>query len=272
MTQPQDAANDLLMGGGIKSIAWKDNPVGYTVVGTIVDQPKAVQMTKWKAPGDQSPPELDFWPSGDAKMEIVVTIQTDLRDPANTLDDGKRKLHISPRMMPPVRDAVKRAGAPGLAMGGRIAVQRSGGTGETGSPFEFAADYAAPVVDPGSLLGPNGNGAATPAAQPAQQAAAVRARLRPAAALRPASGSTAAGTDAATGICPRHPGHPGEHCPAAARRRPQAVSGRPARRPAPGRPRRHGACSGRLLTAQFGPCPTSPGQGPAQTPPTHRDM
>jgi hypothetical protein len=82
MTQPQDAANELLMGGGIKSIAWKDNPVGYTVVGTIVDQPKAVkQMTKWKAPGDQH--RAGVLAVRRPMMEIVCTIQTDLRDPAN---------------------------------------------------------------------------------------------------------------------------------------------------------------------------------------------
>jgi len=153
MTTPLDTANNLLMSGGIKSIKWKDEPVGYTVVGTIVDQPKVEQMTKYEST------ELDFWPSGDPKMQIIVTLQTDMRDPSNANDDGKRQLHISPRMMKPVREAVQRVNAPGLAIGGRLAVRRTGGTGATGSPFEFAAEYATPAVDPGSLMG-NGNGAA----------------------------------------------------------------------------------------------------------------
>lgn len=166
MTQPQDA-NELLMSGGIKSIGWKEQNVGYTVVGTIVDQPKTAHMTKFESD------ELAYWPSGDPMMEIVCIIQTELRDPSNPYDDGKRKLHISPRMMAPVRTAVQKAGAPGIAIGGKIAVQRTGGTGTKGSPFEFAAEYAPPAVDPGSMLGGNGAPAATPAAQASPAPAAA---------------------------------------------------------------------------------------------------
>jgi hypothetical protein len=158
------------MGDGTKSIKWKDQPVGYTVIGTIIDQPKVEQMTDYH---DKT--KLLFWPSNDPMMQIVCTIQTDMRDPANAEDDGKRRLHIPPRMQKPVREAVQKTGAKGLAIGGRIAVQRTGGTGESGSPFEFAAEYAPPAVDPGSILGANGNGAA---AQPA--AAAVPQPAAPA--------------------------------------------------------------------------------------------
>jgi hypothetical protein len=167
VTQPQDAANALLMGGGTKSINWKENGVGYTVIGTIVDQPKVEQMTDYN---DKS--KLLNWPSGDPMMQIVCTIQTDLRDAANPEDDGKRKLHIPPRMQKPVREAIQKAGAKGLAIGGRVAVRRTGGTGESGSPFEFAAEYAPPAVDPGSLLSDNN---AAPATQPAQQAQPAQA-------------------------------------------------------------------------------------------------
>ncbi|MEU8329835.1 hypothetical protein [Micromonospora sp. NPDC048839] len=156
-----DAANALLMGGGIKSINWKDNPVGYTVVGSITETPKVEQMKKYNSD------ELDFWPSGDPKMQIIVTLQTDQRDPANADDDGKRRLHISPRMMTPVREAIQKIGAKGLEIGGRLAVRRIGGTGAVGDPYTFAAEYGAPTVDPGSLLG----GQAPTAAQPAAPAA-----------------------------------------------------------------------------------------------------
>jgi hypothetical protein len=164
-------ANDLLMGGGIKSVNWKDNPVGYTVMGTITDTPKVEQMKKYQSD------ELDFWPSGDPKMQIVVTLQTDQRDPANPHDDGKRRLHIPPRMMHPVREAVQRVGAKGLEIGGRLAVRRTGGTGATGDPYQFAAEYAAPAVDPGSLLG-----GSQPAPAPATPAAPMLAQPAPAAA------------------------------------------------------------------------------------------
>ncbi|MCX4468746.1 hypothetical protein OOK41_00170 [Micromonospora sp. NBC_01655] len=135
-------ANALLMGGGVKSVNWKDNPIGHTVIGTIAETPKVEQMKKFNSD------ELDFWPSGDPKMQIVVTLQTDQRDPANEQDDGKRRLHISPRMMSPVREAVQRIGAKGLEIGGRLAVRRVGGSGAVGDPYTFAAEYGAPAIDP----------------------------------------------------------------------------------------------------------------------------
>lgn len=182
MSQPQDA-NSLLMSGGIKSVKWKDNPVGHTVIGTIVDEPKVAQMTKFESD------ELDFWPSGDPKMQIIVTLQTELRDPADALDDGKRHLHISPRMMSPVREAVKRVGAAGLAIGGKLAVRRTGGTGATGSPFEFAAEYQQPAVDPGGLLA---------ASQPATPATAAPAQAAQGSLMTPVSAQPApAGVDPA---------------------------------------------------------------------------
>lgn len=162
-------ANDLLMGGGTKSVNWKDNPIGYTVIGAITETPKVEQMKKFQSD------ELDFWPSGDPKMQILVTLQTDQRDPANEQDDGKRRLHISPRMMGPVREAIQRVGAKGLEIGGRLAVRRIGGTGAVGDPYTFAAEYGAPTVDPGSLLAGAGKAAPEPAApmlaQPAGQPA-----------------------------------------------------------------------------------------------------
>jgi hypothetical protein len=173
MTTPTDAANQLLMGHGIKSIGWKDNPIGYTVLGTIIDTPQVKQMTQYEST------ELAFWKSGDPMMEIICTLQTELRDPTNPHDDGKRRLHIPPRMQPVVAAAVRKTGAPGLMTGGRIAVQRTGGTGATGSPFEFAAEYQPPAVDPGSMLGNGAQAqlAATPA-QPAPAAAAPPATIQ----------------------------------------------------------------------------------------------
>lgn len=183
-------ANDLLMGRGSKSVNWKDNPVGYTVIGTITTTPKVEQMTKFQST------ELDFWPSGDPKMQIVVTLQTEMRDPANADDDGLRKLHIQPRMMVPVREAIQRAGAKGLEIGGRLAVRRIGGTGATGDPFTFAAEYGAPTVDPGSLLG---GGQAAPATQAAPMLAqAVQPTYTPSSVVPGASNQQPAPSAAAS--------------------------------------------------------------------------
>lgn len=149
-------ANQLLMGSGIKSIKWRDHQIGHTVIGTICEPPKVEQMKKYQSD------ELDFWPSGDPKMQIIVVLQTELRDDAE--DDGRRRLYIEPRMMSAVRDAVKAAGAKGLEVGGRLAIRWVSGTGMgEGNARQFTAEYAAPVVDPGSLL----NGGSQPQQQQA---------------------------------------------------------------------------------------------------------
>jgi hypothetical protein len=138
-----NAANNLLMSGGIK--AAKFETMGDIVRGRIVDDPKVAQMKKFESE------ELDFWPSGDPKMQIIVTIATDQRtDPE---DDGHRHLYIVPRMMPAVREAVKAAGATGLAVGGTIAIQWTSGTGQgAGNAREYAAAYQPPVVAVGTPL------------------------------------------------------------------------------------------------------------------------
>lgn len=160
MTQPQQFpdANDLLMGSGVKSC--KFDTLGDTWVGTIIEQPKTQQMTKYQSS------ELDYWPSGDPKLQVVVTIQTDVREDAD--DDGKRKLFIIPRMRDVVREAVQKTGARGLAIGGRIAVRWVSGTGQgEGNPKVYAAQYEPPQVDPGDLLGTGQQGQAQASAPPA---------------------------------------------------------------------------------------------------------
>lgn len=160
-------ANELLMGSGAKSCKF-DN-LGDTWIGTIVDQPTAKQMTKYQST------ELDYWPSGDPKMQIVVPLQTDVRDPADPADNGRRVLFIPPRMMQPVRDAIVRAGAKGLTIGGRLAVRWASGSGQgEGNPKQYAAEYEPPQVDVGAMLG-NGQTPAQPTPPPAPAATAQAA-------------------------------------------------------------------------------------------------
>jgi hypothetical protein len=156
--------NDLLMGSGGKGA--KFETMGDTVVGTVADTPKKQQMKKWKST------ELDFWPSGDPKMQVIVTLQTDQRDPGNPQDDGKRVLFIPPRMQAPVREAVQRANAKGLQIGGRLAVRWVSGAGQVeGDPKVYAAEYAPPTVEVGGLINGGQTATTTPAPEPAPAAA-----------------------------------------------------------------------------------------------------
>jgi hypothetical protein len=170
-------ANELLMNSGAKSCKFEH--LGDTWIGTIVDQPTAKQMTKYQSD------ELDYWPSGDPKMQIVVTLQTEARDPANPADDGRRVLFIPPRMMTPVREAIVRSGAKGLAIGGRLAVKWVSGTGQgEGNPKQYAAEYEPPQVEMGSMLGGNGTEQTTAT----QSAPPPPATAQPATSPPPATG------------------------------------------------------------------------------------
>ena len=109
-------ANDLLMGGGVKSATFPDKQYGTTVGGLITRAPVTRQQTDYKTG------EPKFFPNGDPMMQIVVQVQTDLRDPAEPLDDGVRGLYLKAQMMQAVRDAVKAVGGKGLEVGGHLAV------------------------------------------------------------------------------------------------------------------------------------------------------
>ena len=112
-------ANDLLMGGGVKSATFPNGAYGHTVAGTITQPPTTSQQR------DFDSGELLTWSDGNPKMQIVVTLQTDQRDPSDPDDNGMRVLYIkaSSAMQRAVRDAVKASGAKGLEVGGVLAVR-----------------------------------------------------------------------------------------------------------------------------------------------------
>jgi hypothetical protein len=139
------SANDLIMGGGAPSVKWP--APGTKVIGEIVDT-ATTQQTDFKTG------ELKFWKDGNPKMQAVITLQTDERDPEVPDDDGKRRLFVSSwRMRDAIRDAIKTAGARHLEHGGKLAVQFTAiGDDEagTGNPPKFyAAQYKPPA--PGAV-------------------------------------------------------------------------------------------------------------------------
>jgi hypothetical protein len=137
-------ANDLLMGGGVKSAAFPDQQYGHTVGGAIIRPPQVRQQTDF----DSGKPK--FFDNGDPMMQIVVQVQTDLRDPADTSDDGVRAFYLKGQMQAAVRDAVREVGAKGLEVGGTLFVRylrdepNSRGRGK--DKKVYAAKYTAPAA------------------------------------------------------------------------------------------------------------------------------
>ncbi|MFG2618049.1 hypothetical protein ACGFXC_10515 [Streptomyces sp. NPDC048507] len=138
-------ADDFLMEGGVGSAKFLN--VGDDISGTISEKPFVQQQRDF----DTEKPA--FWDDGTPKKQVVVTLQTDLRDPADPDDDGRRRLYLRANMKKAVQQAVKAAGAKGLAEGGTLSVRYTGDGPKTNpkynAPKLYEAKYtppAAPVV------------------------------------------------------------------------------------------------------------------------------
>jgi len=163
MTTPQQSqqmpsADDFLMGGGGAPTAKFPTP-GTAVGGRITEKPTVEQQR------DISTGDKKFWSDGNPMMQLVVTVQTEERDPAIEEDDGRRRLFVKGQMKNAVADAVRAAGGRGLEVGGILTVTYShdGTPSQRGfnPPKQYSATYV--VAATVALNTPD------PAGQPQQQ-------------------------------------------------------------------------------------------------------
>ena len=175
-------ASDFLMGGGSASAFAKDDPVGTTVTGKIVS-------TEVRQQTDIEKGTPLTWDNGDPRMQLVVTLATDLRTDGD--DDGQRAIYVkgskavgSKSLHDAVRAAVQDAGAKGLEPGGTLTVQFIGTEPSKTRGFNdrklWAAKYVAPdkAAETGGFLGTTDTTQAAPSGppefyQPTQQAPAA---------------------------------------------------------------------------------------------------
>src|SRR5687768_5474607 len=94
-------ADDLIHGSGLPYC--KFNNVGDSVTGKVIkaDPRQAV---------DFKTGEPKFFKDNSPIMELVITLQTDLRDPTIEDDDGKRVLYAGNRMLKAIKAAVREHG------------------------------------------------------------------------------------------------------------------------------------------------------------------
>lgn len=144
-----DDVNDFLMGGGARAFPF-DN-LGDAVEGDIVSMTKRQQTSL-----DTGKPQ--YWDNGDAKMMVVVVLQTSLRK--DDEDDGLRSVYLrggnfdvasgkGTSSAQAVRDAVKRAGAAGIEVGAKLKLAWTGLAPKKGgfSPAKlYSASYRQPVA------------------------------------------------------------------------------------------------------------------------------
>jgi hypothetical protein len=137
-------ANSFLMGGGGAPTAKFPTP-GTTVGGRITEPPSLDQQRDIKTG------EKKFWSNGDPMMQLVVTVQTDTRDPAIEDDDGKRRIFVKGQMKNAVADAVRATGAKGLEVGGSLHVRythdgQAAGVGMS-PPKQYEARYVSAATN-----------------------------------------------------------------------------------------------------------------------------
>lgn len=158
------------LGGESNSFSF-DN-IGDHVAGYVLDLVERQQT-------DMDSGQPAEWDNGDPKMMSVVTLQTELRDPANPADDGKRTVALSgskkaesKSRMAAVVGAVKAAtGSTALGYKGRLTLQYVGDgvasrKGYT-APKQYQAWYEAPPMElqqPPEHAAPPAPPAAPPAA------------------------------------------------------------------------------------------------------------
>jgi hypothetical protein len=135
--------NALLMGGG--GMKWVAFPaMGEPVRMLIRAEPEQRQQRDY-----DDPSILLTWPDGNPRYEVVVEVDTDQRSDDIEDDQGIRALHIKGASMTgAIRDAVRKAKAPGLEVGGVLTVTWSGegvATGRGKPPKLYAATYKPPM-------------------------------------------------------------------------------------------------------------------------------
>jgi hypothetical protein len=133
-----DDVNNFLMGTGGRSASFKN--INDRVWGEIVHT-ELRQQTSF----EENTPL--FWDDGKPRMQLVVTLQTDLAEDED--DDGVRKIYAKGQMLQAIRKAIVKAGEKQIRSGGRLLVQyvsdaepkRKGMSGAK----QFFAKYEAPV-------------------------------------------------------------------------------------------------------------------------------
>ena len=172
---------DSALHGGSKSFFNQYSKPGDTVTGTIT-KVDVKQVTNYKTK------EPEFFPSGDPKKQVILTLQTSLREDAD--DDGKRSVYIplwggkKAALGEAMRAAGMKEASTALALGNTFTARFVGEErkhGKDGSYTEKIYEYAIQAASTAALneamapAAPVAPAAPAPAPQPAAPAPAAQA-------------------------------------------------------------------------------------------------
>ncbi len=154
--------DSFLFGGG-KSASFPH--IGSSITGTVSAPPELQQQR------DMESGKPLTWEDGNPRMQMVITLDTDERDPEDPDDDGTRRLFVKSGMKPAIARAVKAAGASRIEVGGRLTVTYTADDNARkkkgfSAPKKYEATYVRPA-DQALGVEPAAPAAAAQAAAPA---------------------------------------------------------------------------------------------------------
>lgn len=132
--------------GGVPAVKFPDGAFGTVIGGVITSDPRMQQQR------DYTSGEPVVYQDGNPAMQMVITVQTDLRDPAIDGDDGQRAFYVKGQMRQAIGEALRKANARKPERGGRLLVKyiedkpTTLKNGKPGNPQKiYAAKYEPPA-------------------------------------------------------------------------------------------------------------------------------
>lgn len=147
MSQYEDNdADDFLLNAGQKGPRAAVFPnVGAVVEGYILERPKKTEQR------DIATNEIKRFPnSGDPMMQVLIKLQTTLRDPDSPDDDGRRTLYAKNTMTNAIGEAMRAAGAKRLEVGGFLQVGRTADIPPKQRGYQPTKNFVAKYTPPAS--------------------------------------------------------------------------------------------------------------------------
>jgi hypothetical protein len=141
-------ANELLLGGGGGKAASFPR-IGTIVAGEVLSEPKTQEVT------DMVTKDVKRFKNGDPMMQVLITIQTELRDPDDPEDDGVRTVYAKNKMLKAIGQAMRTAKVKAIEPGGFLEIGYIGDGPKGDMPIPpklFEARYTPPAPQASSVF------------------------------------------------------------------------------------------------------------------------
>lgn len=152
--------------GGNKPWDWRGRTHGAAAEGEVLDT-RAQQARKFMGPG-KPPGDPEKWDDGNPKMQLVVTLQTNERDPQDSEDSGVRDVYLNTwgDTFRNVQKAMRPFGGV-IEDGGHVRIPWLSGAGVSGDGRVLGFEYSPPAKGVNvSAIAPQEPAQAAPAPAP----------------------------------------------------------------------------------------------------------